>query len=551
MDLMDLMDLIMYLLMLQVDLPTVRSQQLSVLLEALTRQAPQARRLTSLAIRQLLPPPPGDNRHGAVPPPPANQVPPHPFDAPGATTNPPAAPCFVLGLGAACRLVSALPELRHLELPGTLEGGLSGVERLLGSVPVRGRLETLILGDLGKDRTTQLSLNGGETEGGEGEAGVNDSDGPLAGVCAADIPLLVKSSGVAACRVTLSRCDLARAIALLGGSGGVALRCLARLGLHLTVKPDPQRTHYFYVKDVEPQADGAVTAAAAGAGGAGAAAGAGAGAGAAVAAAAAALGAGGATRQPAYHGGGGAVLLHRLDHIRQGGGGLVSLLSADTVSVGFPARLRTFAASRGAGKSTAEVLRALGDVGLRCRRLLLDTERHAKYDHDFMLNVAPAAATHLAPLVLGTSWDHVDSVCAVKSLLAALKARVGGAPDKSPDSDSDSDSDLSGIRQDLRSLRRDLDAMLVGLMAAEAAEMLLMQPDVPATAASSSDAVAVATGAAAQAPPPGGSAGSTSGGDGPLPPLTRLEVRVGTFDIRNLGSQVRASCIPWRKQGSR
>ena len=527
--------------MSQVDLPTAISQlQLSALLEAITRQAPQARHLTSLAIRQLLPPPLGGGHL-------TNEVPP---------PLPPIAPPPILSLGAACRLVSALPELRHLELPGALEGGLSGVKRLLGSAPVRGRLETLILGDLGKDRTTRLSLDGegaqGSAEDGDDEAG--EVALAAAGTGEASSPS-APSAEVATCHstlLTLSRCDLARAVALLGGGDGAALRCLARLGLHLTLQPDPQMTHYFYVKDIEPQAEGAATAA----GGAGAAAaGAGAAAPAPVAAAAAVgPGAAGAMRrlQPAYDGSGGAVLLDRLARIRQGGGGLISLLLADTVSVGFPARLRTFSTSRGAGKATAELLKALGAAGLRCRRLLLDMERHAKYDHDFMCDVAPAAATHLAPLVLGICWEHVDSACAVKGLLAALKARVYGTggtcgtPDKSPDSDSDSDSELSEFNQELRSLRRDLNAMLVELMGSGAAEVLLMQPDVP-IAAASSDAAAGVAGADALLPPSiqgGGPAGSTSGGDGPLPPLTRLEVRIGAFDIRHLGSQVRAPYSP-------
>ena len=303
--------------MSQVDLPAVSNQQqLSALLEAITRQAPQASHFTSLTLRQLLPLPPGGGHL-------ANQVPPH---------LPPNAPPPILSLGAACRLVSALPGLRHLELPGTLEGGLPGVERLLGSAPVRGRLETLILGDLGKDRTTLwLSLDGGEAEG--GEAVVNGSDESLDGVDgAAGTPLLAASSEAAACRVTLSRCDLARAFALLGGSDGAALHCLARLGLHLTLKPDPQMTHCFYVKDIEPQADGAATAAG--------------GAGAATAGAGAGVGGGRGQLQPTHDGSSGAELLDRLAHIRLGGGGLVSLLPADTVSIGFPACI-TYAGARG------------------------------------------------------------------------------------------------------------------------------------------------------------------------------------------------------------
>ena len=384
----------------QVDLPAASNQQQhSALLEAIIRQAPQARCLTSLAIRQLLPLSP------AVGGDPANEVPP---------PLPPAAPPPVLSLGAACRLVSALPELRHLELPGTLAGGLSGVERLLGSVPVRGRLETLILGDLaGGGSDHRLSVNGGVGEDDEaGEAAKAADAGEASGG-------RFSSVHGQSTRLTLSRCDLARAVALMGGSDGAALRCLARLGLHLTLQPDPHMTHCFYVKDIEPQAVGAATAA--GAGGA-------------------AAGAGGAAGQlqPAYDGSGGAVLLDYLSSIRLGGGGagLISLVPADTLSVGFLNRLPP--GSLGAGKAAAEVLKALGAAGLRCRRLLLDVGGDAQHDGHFLHDAAAAATTHLTPLVLCTSRMHLVSwgnftsatarlltMYAPESLASALKASGG------------------------------------------------------------------------------------------------------------------------------
>ena len=361
----------------QVDLPAESNQQQhSALLEAIIKQAPQARCLTSLAIRQLLPLPPGAGHT-------ANEVPP---------PLPPTAPPPVLSLGAACRLVSALPELRHLELPGTLEGGLPGVERLLRSAPVSGRLETLIVGDLWKDRTTRLSLEGGMGEDEEaseyaaaadaGEA----SGGPFGGV---------RGQGT---RLVLSRCDLARAVTLLGGNDGAALRCLARLGLHLTLQPDPQRTHCFYVGGIDPRVDGAATAVGAG----GAAAG--------VAAAEGQL-------QPAYDGGSSAVLLDRLAAIRLGGAGLISLLPADTLSVGFLTRLPP--GSLGAGKAAAEVLKALGATGLRCRRLLLDVGGDAQHDGHFFHDAAAAATAHLTSMVC-TCWKHLVSWGNLTSATAKL-----------------------------------------------------------------------------------------------------------------------------------
>ena len=607
--------------------------QLSTLLEAITRQAPQARRLTSLTIHQVPPRPLGGGHLG-------NQVPPH---------LPPNAPPPVLSLGATCRLVSALPELHHLELPGALEGGLSGVERLLRSALVRGRLETLILGDLGKERTTLwLSLDGGEAEGREEEAGGNGSGGPLDGVCAAGIPLLLAaSSEAAACRVTLSRCDLARVVTLLGGSDGAALHCLARLGLHLTLQPDPQMTHFFYVKDVEPQADGAATAAGVGGVGAGAAAVMGAGAAAPVAAAAMGAGVGGARGQLQLEndGGGGAVLLDRLAHIRQGGGGLVSLLPADTVSVGFPAPI-AYAAARGAGKATAEVLEALGAAGLRCRRMLLDVEGHAKYDGLFMHDAAEAATTHLAPLVLGTCWGHLSIEYAIKSLVAVLRGRersepgcawhalFGSTREQSPHAGLSRTRAVLELQQqtaqELRSEQLLLNAMVERFLASGAAVGLPPQPALPTAAAAAAAAspaatagVAGSSNAASLSPPPiqgptgssvstggvplkpimrlplkcilgsgasaagsssgggdpllgsgvtaagsssgggdpllgsgasaagsssgggdpllgsGAAAGSSSGGGHPLPPLTRLEVRVDAYEMSTLGSQVR------------
>ena len=424
---------------------------------------------------------------------------------------------------------------------------------------------------------------------------MNGSDGPLDGVCAADISLLAASSEVAACRVTLSRCDLARAVSLLGGSDGAALRCLSRLGLHLTLKPDPQMTHFFYVKDIEPQADGAATAA----GGAGAGAGAAAmmGVGAAAPAAAAAMGAGvGGARgqlQPENDGGGGAVLLDRLAHIRLDSGGLVSLRPADTVSVGFPACI-TYAGARGAGKATAEVLKALGAAGLRCRRLLLDVEGNAKYDGLFMHDAAEATTTHLAPLVLGTCWGHLSTEYAIKSLVAVLRGRECSEPgcawralfcrtqEQSPHTGLSRTRAVLELQQqtaqELRSEQLLLNAMVERFLASGAAVGLPPQPALPtaaaAAAAASPAATAGAAGSSAAAslsPPPlqgptgssvptGGvplkpilrlslkrilgsgaaAAGSSSGGGHPLPPLTRLEVRVGAYEMSTLGSQVRA-----------
>ena len=143
-----------------------------------------------------------------------------------------------------------------------------------------------------------------------------------------------------------------------------------------------------------------------------------------MAAGAVAAGADGAAGQQQMGGGGGTVLLDRLTRIRLGSVALVSLLPASSLSVGFPARLPVSYCR--AGKAAAELLRALGSTGLRCRRLLLDVECHAYPDFLFMREAAAAAMTRLSPLVLCTCWEHL--MRAPEGLAAAHKARIKAMP---------------------------------------------------------------------------------------------------------------------------
>ena len=286
---------------------------------------------------------------------------------------------------------------------------------------MRGRLKTLILGDLGKHQNW-MSLDGGvrEAEGEEGGDGAGDlvlaashqGGGPLSSDLAAGITLPSAAEMVARnTQLTLRCCDLSQAVTLLGGSDGAALRCLARLGLHLTLRPDTQITHSFYVTDIVilPHVDWA-----AGAGGA------------AAVAEAAGTGSGGSVGQQSPTNDDMARLLGFLARIQLDGVGLVSLLPADTLSVGFPARLHTAVGCGGTGAAAAKVLQAMGAAGLSCRRLLLDAEGHAKRDQFFMRDAVVAAMMHLAPHELCTCWEHLAPAWAPTSLAAALKARADG-----------------------------------------------------------------------------------------------------------------------------